>query len=131
MQNSDFLSYFSFFLILLDKQKITFNELIRFLEHIVAEQTSKSEVRCVYNVFDPEKKGQVPIIELYEALERMYGHNITVDEIETILSMGDGDKDGCLNEEGIVTIGNFNIDISVYASSHSSLARRKTTSILN
>lgn len=84
---------------LADKQKITFNELIKFLEHIVAEQTSKSEVRCVYNVFDPEKKGQVPVIELFEALERMYGHNITVDEIETILSMGDRDKDGCLNEE--------------------------------
>ena len=100
MQNYDFLSYFSFFLILLDKQKITFNELIKFLEHIVAEQTSKSEVRCVYNVFDPERKGQVPVIELFEALERMYGHNITVDEIETILSMGDRDKDGCLNEEG-------------------------------
>ena len=66
----------------------------------MAEQTSKSEVRCVYNVFDPEKKGQVPVIELFEALERMYGHNITVDEIETILSMGDRDKDGCLNEEG-------------------------------
>lgn len=89
----------------------------------MGEQTSKSEVRCVYNVFDPEKKGRVPVIELYEALERMYGHNITVDEIETILSMGGRDKDGCLNEEGIVTIENFNIVISVHAGSHSPLAK--------
>lgn len=66
----------------------------------MAEQTSKSEVRCVYNVFDPEKKGRVPVIELYEALERMYGHNITVDEIERILSVVDRDKDGCLKEDG-------------------------------
>lgn len=66
----------------------------------MAEQTSKSEVRCVYNVFDPEQKGRVPVIELYEALERSYGHNITVDEIETIISVGDRDKDGDLKEEG-------------------------------
>lgn len=84
---------------LADKQKITFNELIKFLEHIVAEQTTKYEVRCVYNVFDQDQIGHVPVDELHEALERLYGQKLTEDEIVGILSVADIDKDGFVGEE--------------------------------
>ena len=94
-------------MLFLDKQKITFNDLIKFLEHIIAEQGAKAEVQCVYHVFDQEQKGHVPVNELNEALERMYGKKLPSDELQGILSLADRDMDGCADEEGKCMMEHF------------------------
>ena len=86
--------------IVLDKAKFTFNELIKFLEHVVAEQAAKIEVQCAYNVFDTEQKGHVRVSELDEALERMYGKKLSSEELQGLLSVADLDDDGIIKEEG-------------------------------
>ena len=49
-----------------------------------------------------DSRGEInPVSALTQFVFRVIADRvITVDEIETILSMGDRDKDGCLNEEG-------------------------------
>ena len=58
----------------------------------------------MYNVFDQDQIGHVPVDELHEALERLYGQKLTEDEIVGILSVADIDKDGYVGEEGIFFI---------------------------
>ncbi|XP_068696773.1 uncharacterized protein [Montipora foliosa] len=82
-----------------EKPTITFNELIKILEHVVAGQTAKIEIQCVYNVFDQERKGHVPVNELIEALERLYEKKLAAEELQEILFLADLDKDGSVKEE--------------------------------
>ena len=84
----------------LDKAKFTFNELIKFLEHVVAEQAGKIEVQCAYNVFDTEQRGHVRVSDLDEALERMYKKKLAPEELQELLSLADLDNDGIIKEEG-------------------------------
>ncbi|KAK2551225.1 Calmodulin [Acropora cervicornis] len=84
---------------LTEKPKITFNELIKFLEHVVADQTAKIEIQYVYNVFDRDQEGHVPINELIVALERLYEKKLAVEELQEILYLADLDKDGSIKEE--------------------------------
>ncbi|XP_068757227.1 uncharacterized protein [Montipora capricornis] len=84
---------------LTEKPTITFNELIKILEHVVAGQTAKIEIQCVYNVFDQERKGHVPVNELIEALERLYEKKLAAEELQEILFLADLDKDGSVKEE--------------------------------
>ena len=88
-----------------DKPTITFSEIIKFLEEIVADQTAKTEVTCVYNVFDKEQKGHVSVGEINEALHRLYGKKITEDEVQGILSFADQDNNGCVKEQGTCATG--------------------------
>ena len=74
--------------------------MIKFLEHVVAEQTAKAEIQCAYNVFDTEQKGHVPVGELDEALERMYGKKLAPEELQRVLCLADLDEDGDIKEEG-------------------------------
>lgn len=84
---------------LTEKPKITFNELIKFLEHVVADQTAKIELQYVYNVFDRDQEGHVPINELIVALEKLYEKKLAVEELQEILYLADLDKDGSIKEE--------------------------------
>lgn len=93
-------SYFRHTDVSSEKPKITFNELIKFLEHVVADQTAKIEIQHVYNVFDRDQEGHVPINELIVALERLHGKKLAVEELQEILYLADLDKDGSIKEEG-------------------------------
>ncbi|XP_078373520.1 uncharacterized protein LOC144657100 isoform X1 [Oculina patagonica] len=84
---------------LADKPTITFSEVIKFLEEIVADQQEKTEVTCVYNVFDPEQKGHVPVSEIQEALHIWYGKKITEEEVQEIVDFADHDNNGFVKDE--------------------------------
>ena len=66
----------------------------------MAGQTARIEIQCVYNVFDQERKGHVPVNELIEALERLYEKKLAAEELQEILFLADLDKDGSVKEEG-------------------------------
>lgn len=87
--------------VLLDKETVTFSEVIKFLEAIVAEQHDKTEVACVYNVFDPDQTGHVSVIEIKEALRVWYGNRISEEEVQKILAFADLDNNGFVKEQGI------------------------------
>lgn len=86
--------------IFLEKTSITFNELVKFLEHVVAGQTANYEIQSVFNVFDHNQIGHVPVSELTEALESFYGSTLSADVLQEILLLADLDKDGNVNKEG-------------------------------
>lgn len=98
--------------VLLDKQTVTFREVIKFLEEIVADQHEKTEVTCVYNVFDPDQKGHVPVSEIQEALHIWYGNRISEEEVQEILAFADQDNNGFVKEQGTCvrprSFGSFN-----------------------
>lgn len=95
------------FCLVLDKPTITFSEVIKFLEEIVADQQEKTEVTCVYNVFDPEQKGHVPVSEIQDALHIWYGKKITEEEVQEIMAFADHDNNGFVKDEGTCAIGLF------------------------
>ena len=66
----------------------------------MADQQEKTEVTCVYNVFDPEQKGQVPVSEIQEALHIWYGKKIAEEEVQEILAFADQDNNGLVKEQG-------------------------------
>jgi len=84
---------------LADKQTVTFGEVIKFLEEIVAEQHEKTEVTCVYNVFDPDQTGHVSVIEIQEALHVWYGDRISEEEVQEISAFADLDNNGFVKEQ--------------------------------
>ena len=90
--------------VLLDKQTITFGEVIKLLEVIVAEQHEKTEVTCVYNVFDPDQTGQVSVTEIQEALHVWYGNRISKEEVQEISAFADLDNNGFVKEQGIIVL---------------------------
>lgn len=76
---------------------------------MLADQTAKIEIQYVYNVFDRDQDGHVPINELIVALERLYGKKLAVEELQEILSLADLDKDGSIKEEGRCDECNFSL----------------------
>ena len=90
--------------VLLDKHTVTFGEVIKLLEEIVAEQHEKTEVTCVYNVFDPEQTGQVSVTEIQEALHIWYGDRISKEEVQEISAFADLDNNGFVKEQGIIVL---------------------------
>ena len=77
--------------------------MIKFLEEVVAEQKEKTEITSVYNVFDPEQKGHVPVSEINDALRIMYAQKITEEELQGILAFADQDESGFAKEQGMYT----------------------------
>jgi len=90
--------------VFLDKQTVTFGEVIKFLEEIVAEQNEKTEVTCVYNVFDPDQIGHVSVVEIQEALHVWYGDKISEEEVQEISAFADLDNNGFVKEQGIIVL---------------------------
>lgn len=83
---------------------MTFSEVIKFLEAIVADQHEKAEVACVYNVFDPDQKGHVSVNEIKVALHVWYGNRISEEEVQEILAFADLDNNGFVKEQGICVV---------------------------
>lgn len=84
---------------LADKQTVTFSEVIKLLEEIVADQHEKTEVTCVYNVFDPDQIGHVSVTAIQEALHVWYGDRISKEEVQEISAFADLDNNGFVKEE--------------------------------
>lgn len=66
----------------------------------MAGQTANYEIQSVFNVFDHNQIGHVPVSELTKALESFYGSTLSADVLQEILSLADLDKDGNVNKEG-------------------------------
>ena len=70
----------------------------------MAEQHEKTEVTCVYNVFDPDQTGHVSVIEIQEALHVWYGDRISEEEVQEISAFADLDNNGFVKEQGIIVL---------------------------